>query len=354
MARDKAMLRFPWKQSGRSLFALGSLSWRDPDGARFHVVAFSYVALSYTIGIFAIVSSSFIFNLAGILLLAHSLVIAAYLLHECAHHSVFISAPQNARLGSVLAWLTGACYSGFERVRRKHLRHHVEQADILAWDYRGWLSRHAFARDVVELLESLWLPAVELLMHIAAIILPFVDAEYRERRAHIIKLLLIRGALLFILAWIQPWAPVYYAVAYLLFMQVLRFMDVFQHSYLLRFTLTSPLQRAKNPAVYEESHTFSNLLSSRWPMLNLLVLNFCYHNIHHQQPLLSWYRLPQRHREMYGDVCPQQIGFSNQLRWFHRYRRERVMAAVDDSQSGPMTPDAEMVGATGVSFVTAI
>jgi len=126
MARDRAMLRFPWKQSGRSLLTLGPLHWRDPAGARFQIFALTYVMMSYATGIVAIASSSFSFNLVGILLLSHGLVIAAYLLHECAHYSVFSSATQNARLGSMLAWLTGACYSGYERVRRKHLRHHVE------------------------------------------------------------------------------------------------------------------------------------------------------------------------------------------------------------------------------------
>ena len=54
--------------------------------------------------------------------------------------------------------------------------------------------------------------------------------------------------------------------------------------------------RARGKAVadrqYEEDNTYSNLLSTRYPWLNLLVLNFCYHNVHHNKPSEPWYRLP--------------------------------------------------------------
>jgi len=330
------------------------IRWRDPTGVPYQIVAMIYIAAMYGFGLFAIVSSSLLLNIVGALALAHSLIIAAYLLHECAHQSVFISAKHNARLGSALAWLTGACYSGFERVRRKHLRHHIEQADILAWDYRSWLARHPSMRMLVEFAESLYLPAVEMLMHSAAIILPFIDSRYREHRMPIATMLIVRTAAFALLGWLHPPALLCYAIAYVLFMQVLRFMDVFQHSYIIRYTLTEPQQRIKTTDDYEESHTFSNLISQRWPWLNLLVLNFCYHNVHHQMPLLPWYRLPQRYREVYGNSCPQRVPLSDQLRWFQRYRRERVMAPAVDQPAGPLSKNIEMVGATGVSFITAV
>lgn len=346
------------------LIHLSQFSWRDPDGARYFVAAIIYVGLAYSAGLLGIISSSSLLNILGTVALAHSLVIAGYLLHECAHQSVFISARHNARLGAVLSWMTGACYSGFERVRRKHLRHHVEQADILAWDYRAWLQQRPFMRRLVEWLESLWLPGVEMLLHAAVIVLPFVDSRFRQRRQPVLVILLLRGVFFLCLGWLHPPALIFYGVAYLLFMQVLRFMDVFQHSYLLRFTLTEPQQRSDVDADYEERHTFSNLLSSRWPWLNVLVLNFCYHNMHHHNPLLPWYRLPQAHREIYGDACPQQVLFFDQLCWFHRYRRERVMAPVIDEPAGPVSNSSAikigaiklsgMVGATGVSFITAV
>jgi len=340
-------------QDSRSTQLLG-IRWRDPTGVPYQIVAMIYIATMYGFGLTAIVSASVLFNIVGTLALAHSLVIAAYLLHECAHQSVFISAKNNARLGSVLAWLTGACYSGFERVRRKHLRHHVEQADILAWDYRAWLARHRTMRWLVETAESLYLPGVEMLMHIAAMVVPFTDSRYRERRIPVAKILIVRSAGFTLLGWLHPPALLCYAIAYVLFMQVLRFMDVFQHSYGIRYTLTEPQQRITTPDDYEERHTFSNLLSQRWPWLNLLVLNFCYHNVHHQGPLLPWYRLPQQHREVYCGACPQQVGFVDQLRWFHRYRRQRVMAPAIDEPAGPLSQTIEMVGATGVSFITAV
>src|SRR5690606_29309005 len=99
-------------QNSRSTKIPG-IRWRDPSGSTYQIVAMIYIATMYGFGLIATVSPSLLFNIAGTVALAHSLIIAAYLLHECAHQSVFISAKHNARLGSVLAWLTGACYSGF-------------------------------------------------------------------------------------------------------------------------------------------------------------------------------------------------------------------------------------------------
>jgi fatty acid desaturase len=46
----------------------------------------------------------------GTLWLGHAMVIAAYLLHECGHNAVFSHRSTNARLGTVLTWITGSSY----------------------------------------------------------------------------------------------------------------------------------------------------------------------------------------------------------------------------------------------------
>ena len=58
---------------------------------------------------------------------------------------------------------------------------------------------------------------------------------------------------------------------------------------------------------YEYENTYSNLLSERWRWLNLLVLNFPYHNAHHVRPGVPWYRLPALHRSLYGEKDRQVI-----------------------------------------------
>ena len=57
---------------------------------------------------------------------------------------------------------------------------------------------------------------------------------------------------------------------------------------------------------YEQSHTFSNVISIRYPWLNLITLNFGYHNAHHTKPTVPWHELPKLHEALYwwqGGVC---------------------------------------------------
>lgn len=58
----------------------------------------------------------------GVLLLAHALVIAAYLVHECAHNTLFTGLYWNAPPWAILLWFTGACYGRYEDIRHKHFR----------------------------------------------------------------------------------------------------------------------------------------------------------------------------------------------------------------------------------------
>jgi fatty acid desaturase len=65
-------------------------------------------------------------NAAATLLLAHAMVIAAYLIHECGHNLVFKRSRHNAALGRAMSWLCGASYGTYEDMRYKHFRHHVD------------------------------------------------------------------------------------------------------------------------------------------------------------------------------------------------------------------------------------
>ena len=56
-------------------------------------------------------------------------------------------------------------------------------------------------------------------------------------------------------------------------------MDAFQHIYQVRINLDEEKVYPEFDRDYEEAHTWSNLLSEKHPWLNLLVLNFCYHNV---------------------------------------------------------------------------
>lgn len=294
--------------------------------------------------------------LAGTLALSHGMVIAAYMLHECAHQAVFSKREHNARAGVFFTWLTGSCYNRFDQIRSKHMHHHVDNADIVAFDYRGWLQRHPRTLKLMRALEWAYIPAVELWLHAMMMIAPFMWQSRRQDQWRAVRVLLVRGGLFAMLAWFAPLAAALYVLAYLLFLTVLRFMDAFQHNYDFFDSLDegggSPY---KGDREYEQSHTFSNPVSMDYPWLNRVTLNFCYHNAHHEKPTVPWYRLPQLHHELIGEQSTQIIPFRQQLVAFHRHRIPRILSLADESDDfRERMARGQGVGADGVSFLTAL
>jgi fatty acid desaturase len=111
-----------------------------------------------------------------------------------------------------------------------------------------------------------------------------------------------------------PKVAVLYAVAYLIMMHVLRFMDSVQHDYGYNTTLFEYVKPPhKGDIEWEQEHTFSNPISLRFPKLNWLVLNFGYHNAHHRDMNMPFYRLPELHRELTGND-PSRVSITLSLR----------------------------------------
>jgi len=96
---------------------------RWEDGWLPNAMALAYALGAYALGLWACTAPAWWLNALGVLLTAHALVIAAYLIHECAHNTIFADNRWNAALGEVLLWLTGAGYGRYEDIRHKHFRH---------------------------------------------------------------------------------------------------------------------------------------------------------------------------------------------------------------------------------------
>jgi omega-6 fatty acid desaturase (delta-12 desaturase) len=330
---------------------------RDPAGIRANALALAYIAVTYFGGWWLMAQPHWAVNLAGVLACAHGMIIAAYLIHDCAHNGLFERAEHNACLGSALNWVTGACYGTYEDLRHKHMRHHVDNADPLIFDYRGLLKRHPWLERSVFALEWAYVPAVELLMHGMLFIAPFVYASKRGQRGRLVRVLLVRGALFAVLLWWSPRAVAGYAIAYLLMLTFLRFMDTYQHNYEILLNLDDPdaVFPYKGDRDYEERNTYTNFISTRWPWLNLLALNFSYHNAHHTRPVAPWYRLPALHRELYGDgAYAQAIGLREQLVSYHRNRLARIYSdSYGEVEVSQALREGTAVGANGLNFLTA-
>lgn len=329
--------------------------FRYADGRWPNLLAFAYVLLGYSGGLLLILSSQWYLNLSGVLLLGHSMVIAAYLIHECAHNTIFADASRNAKAGELFNWFTGACYGDYAALQHKHFRHHVDKADVVAFDYRPGLRGRPWLLRLMQGLEWLYIPALDIMMHTLQIVLPFVRPAYAHNRQRVLSVLLTRGALFMLLAAYSVKAALLYVIAYFLMLHMLRFMDAFQHTYEIFETLEQ--QRGEEARRfdrrYEHENTYSNLISRKYPRLNLLVLNFSYHNAHHFKQAVPWHRLPALHEQLYGDDDNQLIPFRNQLVSYHRHRMERIDNDVDERPGGDADKGRDFVGVDGVNFLTA-
>lgn len=314
------------------------------------IAALLYVMAMYCGGFALLIHARWWSWPPGVIAVAHAMVIASYLVHECAHNAVFTDAKHNSLLGRALLWINGASYGDYEAIRHKHMRHHIDRADVIAIDYREWLQRHSLLRRLVIVLEFIYVPAVDCLMHGLVIALPFLDRRYRVQRKRVLINLAARGLLLISLFAYSWQAFCGYVFAYLLFAIVLRTMDMHQHTYAVFTTLHEARDKAFVDRDYEQHHTYSNPLG-RSTVANWLVLNFGFHNAHHAQPTLPWYRLPALDRELDTFACAQRLDFIDVLRSYRKYRVLRIL----DSDGGNFQSDhIAFAGVLGVSFLTPI
>ena len=196
---------------------------------------------------------------------------------------------------------------------------------------------------------------------------PFLLDDRRDRRGRVIAALALRLTAFALLAWASVWALAGYLAAWLIMVTVLRYADAYQHTY-EGFALADP--KAPVPPVadgapprdhaYEQHNTYSNLVSTRWPWLNLLLLNFAFHNAHHERPVEPWHRLPELHAALYPEAAGNPEGHAQTLpmaRYLRSYHRHRLSRVLDDDYGVIGTGEdraASFRGAYGVSFLTAV
>ena len=193
-----------------------------------------------------------------------------------------------------------------------------------------------------------------MMMHLLVLILPFTMQNRRHKRKLVFTVLVIRTSIFATLFYINPVVVLLYTIAYMLFLTVMRFMDVHQHTYEIFETLDQPRGAIAEQFDhdYEQRNTFSNMISVRHPWLNLLVLNFGYHNAHHEKPTTPWYRLPALHRQLFAHDQQQIFPFINLLKSYHQYRVPRMLNA-DEGDIDGLKNGRRFVGVDGVSFLTA-
>ena len=330
--------------------------FRHAGGAWPTLLTVTYTVLGWLVGVWMLTLPQISLNAVGVLLTAHTLIISAYLIHECVHQTLFATPAANDRLGKLCGWLNGACIANYAGLKKKHLRHHADRLDVVTFDYRATLKASpGWVRKAVLCLEWAYVPVIELMMRGMVIAAPFHFGTARDR-TRVVALLAVRVALFVGLAFVSIKALLLYAVAYFLFLHVLRFMDAYQHTYDVfpsRSLEPAPADPRRNRR-YEYENTYSNLVAVRWPWLNLLTLNFAYHNAHHARSGEPWYRLPALHHALYGENDPQVLPCRDLIGGYHRNRVTRVLAEDYGSVGTSGSRASQFIGAVGVSFLTAI
>jgi fatty acid desaturase len=329
--------------------------FRDRVGALANSAVLAWVAGGWLASFALMGAASPLLNVLGVLLCTHTMVLAAYLIHEAAHQTLFTEQRLNYAVGECMNFIAGSSYASFERIRHMHIRHHVDRADLACYDYKSLFERRPALRRTLELLEWCYVPATEVLMHAQVILRPFLQRSQRRHLPRVLAMLALRGGLLALLGLWSVKALLLYFVAAALLLHVLNFFDAFHHTFEQFFVAADqPLPARDHDRRYEQTNTYSNLVSIRHPWLNLLILNFCYHNAHHQRASVPWYRLPAYHRTLYGEAGPGDLPLAALLRTWHRNRVLRVGCDAYGVSGQRATSADQFVGAHGVSFLTVV
>ncbi len=329
--------------------------FRDREAALANTLVLAWTCTGWFASFALMGAHSVIPNIAGVLLCAHAMILAAYLIHEAAHQTLFAAHWANTLAGEAMNFIAGSAYASFERIRHMHIRHHLDRADLTCFDFKGLMRRRPGVRWTLQILEWAYVPATEVLMHWQVVARPFFVASQRRHLPRVAAMLIARWGLLALLGLWSWKALLLYVVATALFLHVLNFFDAFHHTFEQYFVAADePVPMAGRDRRYEHANTYSNVISRQHPWLNLLTLNFGYHNAHHHRASVPWYRLPALHKDLYGGQWEAVLPLPALLRTWHRNRVRRVIS--DDygvPSEGPGRAD-NFVGAHGVSFLTVI
>ncbi len=183
---------------------------KEPDGLAYYGAATGYAIVAYVLGFAGLFHQQWPVNLLATLLLAHAMTIAAYLIHECGHNLVFSHRRHNAQLGRFMSWLCGAAYGTYEDIRYKHFRHHVDNDDVVWFDYDRFFEEHPVLTRIIRVLEWFYIPAHDLLMHAVMVFTSFVIPARRKQRVRNVTVILVRGGVFAALLIVVPKVAVLY------------------------------------------------------------------------------------------------------------------------------------------------
>jgi fatty acid desaturase len=320
--------------------------------------AIAYATVGYAAGVALLFVEPWWKNALGVVLTAHALLVGAVLIHEFIHGSIFKSRELNAFWGRVMMHINGACYATWQQIHDHHMNHHVHVTDFIPFDYGTYIATMAPpVRSVIKALEWAYIPGFEFLIRFHVITSPFTNPKKHHLRWRTSMIVAYRLGLMLVVAFVSLKALLLYGLAYFLFVCLMRLVETFHHTF--EYTVQGdPI--VKRDRTYEQINTFSNVVSVRYPWLNLLYLNFGYHNAHHDNMRCPWHELPQHHQRVfdesagrYGATAGNLLSFWESLATYHRFRVARIVGDQGEvfDEAGNFSLDA-FTGGVGASFLT--
>lgn len=288
-----------------------------------NIYVLAHTLVAYGLGIGLLIMQGWGFNWVGVGVLIHALILSTVLTHEFIRGTIFKERTLNAFWGQVMTHLNGACYATWDELVEHHFNHYVHHADFVAFDIPKHIQTlPAIARQLVVFTEWAYFPTLEFELRFRLMFSAFWNPEKKSQRLRTVALLIYRGTFFALLAWFAPQAIALYALAYVCFVNIIRFTDAFHHTYEY-VTPGQPIP--KRDRGYEQERTFSNLVSVEYPVLNLLFLNFSDHNAHHHDMRCPWYELPQLHESLYGKEAKNLLPLPALIGNYHQFRLERLL-----------------------------
>jgi fatty acid desaturase len=316
-----------------------------------NILAIAYVLSLYLLGIVAILQQSWLLNTLGVVAISHSLVISTGLTHEFIHGNIFKSRQLNVFGGKLMTCLNGACYALWENLIEHHFHHHLHHNDVVRFDLVEHLNQEIspWQRRVYIVLEWLYFPVLEFELRWRIILDPLMTPTKRNLLGRTLGWAVLRTFAFGMLAWVSAKALLLYFLAYICFVNTNRFVDAFQHTY--EYSILGA-DFPQFDRTYEQKNTFSNLLSVKYPWLNLLFLNFGYHNAHHHHMSCPWHELPALHHKLYGQSTHNLLPLGLSIFNYHRFRLTRLFSGQGELNANGDLQLASFTGGIAASLLT--
>lgn len=298
-----------------------------------NAIAFAYTLVGYAGGIVLLMDNNLWCNGLGVGLVTHTLVLSAYLAHELMHGTIFSRIKDNNLLGSIMQWMHGTSYFPFRSLTQYHIDHHIDGVDYFAVDRAVLLrSLPTPLQHMIVVLEWLYFPATFFMMQVHSILAPFHQRDCQSERGRIVLVFTLRSLMFIGLGLLSLKALILYALSYIGMVNIIRLMDCLQHSY---EAYSVGVSVPKKDPLYEQTNTFSTPISRRFPWLNLLLINFGYHNAHHAVMKCPWYALPELDQAIAQTHSVHHISLPQVIANYHRFRVQRLFSL----DEGKLTTD---------------